>query len=62
MGTKCKVKELGYELLEITSSGLTHTCNRNSLGLCYYVLHAITPKTNMKSDFIVKLNYGVIEF
>eukprot|EP00347_Sterkiella_histriomuscorum_P005565 403356122 len=45
LSPKCKLNGLGYELTEITSSGLTHTCDRNLAGLCSYALKGNTPGT-----------------
>lgn len=34
---------IGYEIIEVTSSGLTHTCDKNLLGFCKIGLYANTP-------------------
>ena len=47
--------------MEITSSGLTHTCNRNALGICAHAMRGNTPMTYQASQMIVDLNYGIFE-
>jgi alkaline phosphatase D len=42
-----------YKLLEITTSGLTHTCNKNIFGFCDQVLDILSPRTFYKSMPIV---------
>lgn len=43
VGEKCSREGIGYRLTEITSSGLSHTCDRNLAGLCGYALRGNTP-------------------
>jgi len=45
IGSGCKHPSLGYELVEVTSSGMTHTCDRNLAGLCHYGMKGNTPAT-----------------
>ena len=34
VSTQCRMKDIGYELFEVVTSGLTHTCDRNLEGNC----------------------------
>jgi len=43
-GSRCAMSELGYRLVEVTSSGLTHTCDGNMFGFCKIGFEAITPQ------------------
>jgi len=45
----------------VTSSGITHTCDRNLIGFCDHALQGNTPSKFQLSPIIVEENYGVIE-
>eukprot|EP00355_Strombidium_rassoulzadegani_P010348 CAMPEP_0168627930 /NCGR_PEP_ID=MMETSP0449_2-20121227/11565_1 /TAXON_ID=1082188 /ORGANISM="Strombidium rassoulzadegani, Strain ras09" /LENGTH=185 /DNA_ID=CAMNT_0008670299 /DNA_START=44 /DNA_END=601 /DNA_ORIENTATION=+ len=51
----------GYNLLEVTTSGITHTCDKNILGMCSPFLDLITPKWIYKTEPIVDYNYMVLK-
>ncbi|TNV74182.1 hypothetical protein FGO68_gene4652 [Halteria grandinella] len=55
----CVYKE--RKVLEMTSSGITHTCERNLKGFCTIALKGNTPDKFQASEIIVEFNYGLIE-
>ena len=47
-------------MTELTTSGLTHTCDKNIFGMCDGFLAMISPRFMYKSEPIVDYNYGIV--
>lgn len=53
---------MGYPIWEFTSSGLTHTCDRD-LHICRPIASLFLTSPTMRSDFFTtNLNWGSLEF
>lgn len=62
MSSRCSPFEnFKSEIIELSTSGLTHTCDKNIFGVCDKFLEIISPKLFYKSNPIVDINYGFIE-
>ena len=59
LSSQCNL--LGYPLIEVTTSGLTHTCNKNALGKCKLVMDTITPKHWAVTEPFIELNYLTVK-
>jgi hypothetical protein len=44
------MEEIGYEMIEITSSGMTHTCDHNFKGMCKWAMKINSPDYNKVSE------------
>eukprot|EP01117_Protostelium_nocturnum_P010183 TRINITY_DN3641_c0_g1_i1.p1 TRINITY_DN3641_c0_g1~~TRINITY_DN3641_c0_g1_i1.p1 ORF type:complete len:454 (-),score=134.57 TRINITY_DN3641_c0_g1_i1:153-1514(-) len=51
-----------YPIWEATSSGMTHTCQTQSRGLCGWYLHRFATSTYHVSEFFYDFNFGTIDF
>jgi len=62
IGSPCNLRNLGSRpFVEVTTSGMTHTCDKNLFGLCRYALRGNTPLKYQKSPVVVDFNYGIID-
>lgn len=50
------------EVLEVTSSGMTHTCMNTALGMCQLAMETYNEHRASKEAYYGKFNYGTIEF
>lgn len=58
----CSKKKVGYELVEITSSGLSFNIDNSGPGIFYIADRFVfTPTYNDKSDRFLGKNYGLVE-
>jgi hypothetical protein len=61
-GSKCALTSFNNApFLEVTSSGITHTCDRNLFGFCHHALKGNTPDKYQISEIVVEENYGILE-
>ena len=62
LGSKCNpFKGFGPELFEITTSGITHTCDKNIFGLCKGFLNLISPRTWYLQEPVIEYNYAIFK-
>lgn len=60
-GSPCHLESMaGRPFLEVTASGMTHTCDKNLFGLCRLALRGNTPPKFQQSPTVVDFNYGLI--
>ena len=51
----------GFNVFEVTSSGLTHTIDKNIFGMGEEFLKLVTPKTFYYSEPMVAYNYALFQ-
>ena len=51
----------GSPIIELTSSGITHTCDKNILGFCKEALNILTPRYYLNSPPVIDYNYLKLE-
>lgn len=61
LSSKCRASSSSYKLHEITTSGLTHTCDKNIFGHCAKVLDFMSPRALQQSEAVIALNYATFE-
>ena len=61
LNSKRRPSDDAYKLYEITTSGLTHTCDKNIFGKCSPVLNLLSPKYFHQTKPVIKLNYATFE-
>lgn len=52
----------GHPPIEVTTSGMTHTCTQTALGLCKYAIRMYHEHRETPEAFYLGYNYGSMEF